>query len=246
MQKSEVQSQQVNKKRKINSTGFKHICLLCLSDAMKVTCKVGTRTSRDWTTALCTQSSSSNAKKYLYKKHADNEEYMQFKKNEQLKLAKRSSIKTSSTIVSMFMKQSEESIKVKLAKWIMYENIPFNVLQSDYFKDVMTSCVVYYSSLSCETFVEFVDKEFNNMVESIRQIVAIEQPYFYGQRFISVSHDMWTTRAADNVLGSSRRFISSDFQVVHVAAALIKNNVSHSGQHNVSILDTTYKQQYEQ
>ena len=134
MQKSEVQSQQVNKKRKINSTGFKHICLLCLSDAMKVTCKAGTRTSRDWTTALCTQSSSSNAKKHLDKKHADNEEYKQFKKSEQLKNTKRSSVQTSSTIVSMFKKQSEASIKVKLAKWIMYENLPFNVLQSDYFK----------------------------------------------------------------------------------------------------------------
>jgi len=102
---------------------------------MKVTCKVGTRTSRDWTIALYTQSSSSNVKKHLDKKHTDNEEYKQFKKSEQLKLAKRSSIQTSSTIVSMFKKQSEESIKAKLAKWIMYENIPFNVLQSDYFKD---------------------------------------------------------------------------------------------------------------
>ena len=108
----------------------------------------------------------------------------------------------------------------------------------------MTSCVVNYSTLSRDTFMKFVDKEFNNMVESIRQIVAIERPYFYGQRFMSVSHDMWTIGEADNALGSSLRFISSDFQVVHVAAALIKNNVSHSGQHNVSMLDTTYKQRY--
>ena len=54
-----------------------------------------------------------------------------------------------------------------------------------------------------------------------------------------------TTGAAYNVLGSILRFISSDFKVVHVTAALIKNNVSHSGQHNVSMLDTTYKQRYD-
>ena len=56
-------------------------------------------------------------------------------------MAKSTSVQTSNTIVRMFKKQSEESIKVKLARWIMYENVPFNVLQSDYFKDVMTSCV---------------------------------------------------------------------------------------------------------
>ena len=108
---------------------------------MKATCKVGTRTSRDWTIVFCTQSCSSNAKKHLDKKHTHNEEYKQYKKSEQLKSVKRSSFQTICTIVSMFKKQSEASIKVKLAKWIMYENLPFNVLQSDYFKDVMTSCV---------------------------------------------------------------------------------------------------------
>ena len=83
-------------------------------------------------------------------------------------MAKSTSVQTSNTIVRMFKKQSEESIKVKLARWIMYENVPFNVLQSDYFKDVMTSCVANYNTLSRGTFVEFVDQEFNNMVESIR------------------------------------------------------------------------------
>jgi hypothetical protein len=54
--------------------------------------------------------------------------------------------------------------------------------------------------------------------------------------FLSVVHDMWTAQTANNALGSSLRFLTSDFKLVQVASLLVKNNVTHGAGYNATTL----------
>jgi hypothetical protein len=62
--------------------------------------------------------------------------------------------------------------------------------------------------------------------------------------FISICHNMWTAVLQDNVLGSSIRFISADFEVVQIACCLLKNNTTHDSAFNATTLHQHYLDRY--
>ena len=56
-------------------------------------------------------------------------------------------------------------------------------------------------------------------------------------------NDMWTTGTMDNALGSSLQLITKDFDVIHLAVGLIKNNILHASHNNALMVDDVYQEQ---
>jgi hypothetical protein len=75
-------------------------------------------------------------------------------------------------------------------------------------------------------------------------MVQKEKKNYFHLPFISICQDMWTTVIQDNVLGSSIRFISADFEVVQIACFRVKNNTTHDLEINAITLHHHYLDRY--
>ena len=94
------------------------------------------------------------------------------------------------------------------------------------------------------TFIELLGKKFDKMIINIRRIVAEIKEEFFGMKCLSLCHDMWTTNASDNALGASIKFVTRDFQQMHLSVMLIKNNITHAAAYNAEILGETLRERF--
>jgi hypothetical protein len=127
-----------------------------------------------------------------------------------------------STIPYTFKKPSKETNQLTIFKWIVYDNKPFNTVQSLLFKAMFNNIVPNLTTMSHETFINLLDRLFDRFVTVVKNIYEEAKADAYDMKFLSVGHNMWTTTTNDNVIGSNIRFITKDFELVQVACALKK------------------------
>ena len=224
------------KKRKgspTKSKTFSNLCLMCLRDLDDKA-----PNSNAWKLALCNITNTSNAEKHLKNKHDDREEVIQFfdqgkdnhpKQNEAIE-AKRSV----QGLPHLFRGMQDNTLRRRITRWLIYQNIPFNVTQQEEFKEMIISVKGDYQQMARETFIEELHYEFKKFQDAVTCKLKEEEECIGHLPFLSISHDMWTTPASDNTLGVAIRFITKEFDIFHLSCALIKNNESHSAHVNAS------------
>jgi hypothetical protein len=127
-----------------------------------------------------------------------------------------------------FKNTSKETNQLTIFKWIVYENKPFNTVQIRLFKAMFTGLVTNFTTMSRETFINLLDREFEKFVTLVKNLYEVAKADAYGMKFLSVGHDMWTTTTNNNVIGSNIRFITKDFVLIQIACALKKQCKSQS------------------
>ena len=64
--------------------------------------------------------------------------------------------------------------------WIVFNNLPFHIVESPQFQNMMSSVVPKYRTMSRCTFIELLGKKFDKMIINIRRIVAeIKEEFFW-------------------------------------------------------------------
>ena len=222
-----------------------HLCILCLKSVNGK----AEKNKHSWKSALCTPSNATNALGHLKKMHKDSSEVKDLLKEKKTAFDSNSKSSVSSaastgTMKSLFAGWSTENQRLSIFKWIVYANQPFNSISSPYFKNMFTGFLPTYKSMARDTFMSYLDREFDMLVTMVKNMFDRGLASVHGRRFLCVCHDMWTTLTSDNALGSSIRFITEEFRLVHVSTLLIKNNVSHAAEFNADTLQSQYIDRY--
>jgi hypothetical protein len=230
-----------------------HLCLLCLKNisAMQECGKAA------WKNALYAPANSSHATNHIKNRHYEENAAKQLLSKKKQMFDFKFSQASSSSVVSgstrfstipdafnTFKTTSKETNQLTIFKWIVYENKPFNTVQSPLFKAMFNGLVTNFTTMSRETFINLLDREFEKFVTLVKHLYEEAKADAYGMKFLSVGHDMWTTTTNDNVIGSNIRFITKDFELVQIACVLKKNNVSHKAQYNANYLDQIYSKRF--
>jgi hypothetical protein len=229
-----------------------HICLLCL----EVLKEKPNRSVTSWTTATCRTLTPANAFDHLKKMHGNHPDIKSELKQREIAFdgvvtsaaSMDSTVKSSqqSSGKEYFTRFSEKSIQLNMARWIIYENKPFNVINSDLFKAMFVGSMgKKFVPMSPDTFHQFLDREFNQFVSKVMQLLLKAREELFGQRFLQVVHDMWTSSGNNNVLGSCLSFVDSDFERHIIPAFLTVNNTSHCGQYNADVLKGNYLNRFQ-
>jgi hypothetical protein len=98
--------------------------------------------------------------------------------------------------------------------------------------------------MSCDTFLDLLNKEFDDFVGKVVNLLDMEKNNSHDVSVISVCHGMWTTINNDNVLGSSVRPIAKNFDLLQIACLLTKNNITHGTEWNAITLQEEYLNHY--
>ena len=128
----------------------------------------------------------------------------------------------------------DTSLRSQITRWLIYQNIPFNITLQEEFKEMLISVKGDYQQMARETFIEELNYEFKKFQDAVACKLKEEEECIGHLPFLSISHDMWTTPACDNTLGVAMRFITHEFEIFHLSCALIENNESHSAEVNAS------------
>ena len=128
-----------------------------------------------------------------------------------------------------------------MARWVIYENKPLNVIYSDLFKSMFPGtsgkCFV---PMARDTFGSYLDREFSIFVDAVVKLLLQAIDELHGLRFLQVVHDMWTSAGNNNILGSCLCFVDSNFNRQIIPAFLVVNNTSHAAEFNADTLRTIY------
>ena len=201
---------------------YTHICILCLDKVQAL--PFATPTS--WTKALCTVANSSNGVKHLEAMHALHPQIASMQlslasafeskstKSEALSSASfacgtatvttlTKNPQSQSLITKYANRNNNDTHRKRIAQWLIYQSIPFNVCSSKEFHCLFDGYVPQYTPMARETFIKYLGMEFTDMVAFIKERIKSERDSFFGLPFFLVTHDMWTTLAKDNSLGSS-------------------------------------------
>jgi hypothetical protein len=244
---------------KNRNTSSTHLCILCLKSLME---KANTSPTA-WKTAACRVQTSANAHHHLIKKHQDHRDIsilIEKKKkvfdNSVTNIStpqSQLSALTSSTggpsgraiPTNCFQQFTEKSIQLTMARWLIYENKPVNVIYSDLFKSMLTGTLgKSFVPMSRDTFGKYLDREFSLFVDAVVKLLLQAMDELHGLRFLQVVHDMWTSAGNNNILGSCLSFVTSDFNRQIIPAFLIVNNTSHGAQFNADALKTIYQKRF--
>ena len=74
-----------------------------------------------------------------------------------------------------------------------------------------------WTPIARNTFTKIARQKYNNMLESTKELLQDAKASMYGERFVSIVHDMYTTFNKNGVLGNCVKFIDSEFNVYHIA-----------------------------
>ena len=221
------------------------LCTLCLKGLQGTNCD-----EHSWKIALKKEeSNTSNLMKHLKTKHKEDEEVKALLKPASDKKRKiMDSVDSSSstvTITSMFPRvDSMSALRPRIAKWLLLDGRPFNIIDSPNFKDMMAPVVKDYSTMSRTTFNDYIGFEIDRFRKTVSSMVRAASENVFGERFIHVMHDMWTGADHNNYLGFSISFIH-DFSLVKVFLGLEKNNVSHHADYNAVLLEYSFLRNYD-
>jgi hypothetical protein len=208
-----------------------HLCLLCLKNisAMEECGKT------IWSNALYAPAISSHATNHIKNRHNEENATKQLlsKKKQMFDFkfsqASSSSVVTGSTRLSTipdafntFKTSSKETNQLTIFKWIVYKNKPFNTVQSPLFIAMFNNIVTNFTTMSRETFINLLDREFDKFVTVVKNLYEEAKADAYGMKSLSVGHNMWATTRNDKVIGSNIRFVTKDFELVQIACALKK------------------------
>ena len=140
-------------------------------------------------------SNASNASKHLKVCHCDEPDVMdavlEKKEEEGSKKRKASEVEVESEAGKLFC-FSKSDFREKQLDWIVFNNLPFHIVESPQFQNMMSSVVPKYQTMSRCTFIELLGKKFDKMIINIRTIVAEIKEEFFGMKCLSLCHDMWT------------------------------------------------------
>jgi hypothetical protein len=236
-------------KRQKTAAGSTHICMLCLGNINEKTKK-----SLDtWKNALKKPVHAQHAREHIKKKHTGHPRTKKWIEDKAKEFDKRTTLGISqspptlanpSNLEIAFNNASTYNVRQSIFQWIVYENIPFNAVQSEYFKQMFRCIQPSFVSMSRDTFIDLLNREFEDFVGKVVILLDVEKNNSHGVPIISVCHDMWTTINNDNVLGSSVRLITKDFDLLQIACLLTKNNITHGAEWNAITLQEEYLNRY--
>jgi hypothetical protein len=175
-----------------NST---HQCLLCLKaiSAMEECCK--TRKN-----ALYAPANSSHAMNHIRNRHNEENATKQLLSKTKQMFDFKFSQASSSSVVSgstrlytipdafnTFRTTSMETNQLTIFKWIVYENKPFNTVQSPLLKAMFNNIVNNFTTMSCETFINLLDREFDKFVTVVKNLYEVAKADAYGMSFFPLA-----------------------------------------------------------
>jgi hypothetical protein len=249
-----INSSIIRKKNSHDNKPYTHLCILCLKDLLL---NNEDANKNSWLTALFKPTTSTHVLKHIEKCHPNHPDAIAYLNTKKKTFDKAVSVcpsttsglahshfSTSNSTYDFFKQASPDSVKYSIFSWLVYENIPFNTISSPYYKAMFTGLLPKYTSMSRDTFISYLVREFDILTTSIKKVIEEEKKHMYGLPFISICHDMWTTLVSDSALGTSMRFISKDFKVLQFACALFKSNESHKSVDAALNLKNIYKDRY--
>ena len=246
------------KSRTSSSVPSTHLCILCLKS---LTEKADTISSTAWKTAACRVQTSANAHHHLTKRHQDHPDLstlMEKKRKvfnnsltgisspqSQMSALTSTTVASRATPINCFQKFTEKSLQLTMARWLIYENKPVNVMYSDLFKSMFTSTIgKNFTPMAPDTFGMYLDREFSIFVDAVAKLLLQAKEELHGLRFLQVVHDMWTSAGNNNILGSCLCFVTSNFHRQIIPAFLVVNNTSHGAQFNADALKAIYQKRF--
>ena len=255
---------QLNKRKDRNSSLLQtstHLCILCLKSLMG---KAGDISETAWKTTACRVLTSANAHHHVMKRHSDHPD-VSVLLEKKIKLfdkaladvstpqsqlsALSSSTRTASSggvkPTNCFQKYSDKAIQLTMARWLIYENNPLNMIYSDLFKAMFAGSLgKSFAPMSRDTFAMYLEREFTIFVDAVVKMLLQAMEELHGLRFLQVLHDMWTSAGNNNVLGSCLCCVDSNFNRQIIPAFLVVNNTTHGAEFNADALKTIYQKRF--
>ena len=148
-----------------------------------------------------------------------------------------------SNSLKKFLKSDVDIFKERVYKFIVYNSIPFNVINSDEFKEIGKSVYHNYSTMSRATFCDFLDSDVRKFFSTVNTFLEEACIANLGQKFITIIHDMCTGKANQNYLGVSISFLHN-FDLHRIGILLIPNNFSHGAEFNSNLIDEKLKERF--
>jgi hypothetical protein len=173
------------KKRKSNTGATKtytHLCTLSLSDINTKAKKI--HGNLDY--CFKNPTHASHAGEHITKMHKDDPKtvegiannHKKFDEKVTTSLSQASTITNTSNLDISFNNASTNNVRLIVFKWIVYEHIPFNTLQSEYFKQMFTCTQPSFAPMKCKTFYKFLEREFYIFVSCVLVIKFIWSTYY--------------------------------------------------------------------
>ena len=222
---------------------FTHLCKICLELADSL--EYGTFMS--WSKSKCNIANTSNAENHLRfhirdDKHRHEDAVRYFEAKGQKKRSSGALDSGGGALKTAMVKAKAESVKMLMAKWLIYNHLPHSITQTREFKDLMRKFDPTFVPFHRTTFVSVMNDMFNSMIAGI--VKLLEENKVYGSQAVSITHDLWTTFVMDGVLGSSMRLVSREMEVYTIATILKKHNLGHDAETVANRIQELYMDRY--
>ena len=126
---------------------------------------------------------------------------------------------------------------------MVYDNIPLNAIHSARFTALFDH-FEGYKPMARRTFLKYLEHDYDQFVEKVNKLVSEIKKSSYGRKFVQILHDMWTSAAKKNCIGSGMSFLDEDFNWYFIPCFLIVNNVTHASAYNADILRRAYAERF--
>jgi hypothetical protein len=230
-----------NSKQLLKPQPYTHICVLCLD----MLSKRATVPAGAWESALFNMASVSNAKKHIMRRHPAvkfaKDEIEQATTRSELLIKKqdmqlqRISDKRQRTVggpgaqrlITEAMRPTDELINAVVFRWLVEDGLPFHAATTAAFARMMRTASNNPSmAMLCrDRYNQFLDGEFSLFTKFVSRLLKEESSFALGYRFLTVIHDIWTSKNKDSIIGASVSFIDHEWRFRNVALlAEVKND----------------------
>ena len=254
-------------KREVTKISKTSICMLCIEDLKTKKC-----TPTSWRIALGNVNTPANALCHLQKKHVNHPGVKKLTSQSKQRLAERVDAVQNAVMGPMnkhVVRMNKDALRHDMLDWwvltcitkhiliksdlpypihvrshrLIYDSVPYNTIQSPRFTKMFKS-LLDFKPMARETFINLLEVEFDKFIEKVVELLTRVVSLSFGRNFAQVLHDMWTSGATNNCMGSGISFVDDDFNWYFISCMLVVNNTSHGSKFNADLLREMYQDRF--